>query len=393
MMDHKKVQIHSIKKCNVSGDTDLIELWNLPKYPLTEQFGKFEKNFPRFSQSLIISSKAGHVQLKNHIDPNFLYSPLNYSYRTTLSRSKKFACDIFIDFFKKIVKGKKLISIVDIGGNDNYIMERVSKKTSFKYVIDPVGIQKDNGIVVINKFIHEVDFRENINTPDAVICRHTLEHLPDPKKILEKLINECSVNCIFVFEVPSLEKMLEAHRFDTIMHQHVNYFDINSLKYLLNEISAELLDYQYFNEGSCGGSILFAFKRKIKVNKKIKFSLKFKIEMIKKKIVLFQNEMNYLNEVINNTKDKFIGYGAGLMLSTYLYHLNINTSRIKYIIDDDIHKNNMGYKNINLKVKFLKNNEIPVNTNFLITSLENKKIILSKILNLKANKILFPSIV
>ena len=150
MMDHKKVQIHSIKKCNVSGDTDLIELWNLPKYPLTEQFGKFEKNFPRFSQSLIISSKAGHVQLKNHIDPNFLYSPLNYSYRTTLSRSKKFACDIFIDFFKKIVKGKKLISIVDIGGNDNYIMERVSKKTSFKYVIDPVGIQKDNGIVVIN---------------------------------------------------------------------------------------------------------------------------------------------------------------------------------------------------------------------------------------------------
>jgi hypothetical protein len=53
----------------------------------------------------------------------------------------------------------------------------------------------------------------------------------------------------------------------------------------------------------------------------------------------------------------------------------------------------MGYKNINLKVKFLKNNEIPVNANFLITSLENKKIILSKILNLKANKILFPSIV
>ena len=46
-----------------------------------------------------------------------------------------------------------------------------------------------------------------------------------------------------------------------------------------------------------------------------------------------------------------------------------------------------------IKQDLLKNNEIPVNANFLITSLENKKIILSKILNLKANIILFPSIV
>ena len=63
MMDHKKIIINQIKECVISGSSDFIELWDLPKYPISEQFGKFDKNYPSFNQKLLISEKSGHVQL------------------------------------------------------------------------------------------------------------------------------------------------------------------------------------------------------------------------------------------------------------------------------------------------------------------------------------------
>ena len=48
-------------------------LWDLPSFPLTEKFGKFEgeKAFS-FDQSLVINRNTGHVELANKLSPKFL---------------------------------------------------------------------------------------------------------------------------------------------------------------------------------------------------------------------------------------------------------------------------------------------------------------------------------
>ena len=64
---------------------------------------------------------------------------------------------------------------------------------------------------------------------------------------------------------------------------------------------------------------------------------------------------------------------------------------IKFILDDDIIKHNMGYQNINIKIKYSKKIKLQKKENYLVTSLENKKVLIDKILTLDPNNIFFPS--
>jgi hypothetical protein len=79
------------------------------------------------------------------------------------------------------------------------------------------------------------------------------------------------------------------------------------------------------------------------------------------------------------------------MLSTFLYFLNISPMKIRYILDDDIKKHNTSYKNIKVKIKHPSKVKFLSGQNYLITSLENKKKLISKILLLEPNHIFFSS--
>lgn len=376
-------------RCNINETKDFVSIIKLPNYPLTEQFGKYEKNFPSYNQELVISKSSGHVQLKYILDQKYLYSSKNYYYRT--NNSIETSLNEFINFFKKNHK-KKIKNILDVGGNSGYLINKLGNKKVNKYVIDPVARVKEGGVKVFNKFLEDVDIGKDIIKPDVVICRHTLEHISNPKKFLKKLLFNCRKDCNFIFEVPSLERMIKMQRFDTIMHQHVNYFSVETLKLLLSKCGAVMTKYKIYNEGPCGGSIFFSFKKKRgrgggERKMKIK-NYKKNYILIKKSIKLFKKNMINLNEQIN-FEDKIFGYGAGLMLATYLYFLKLKHNKIKYILDDDPNKNNLGYKNINIKIKYSKEKVIP-NCSYLITSLENKKKIINKILTLNPDRIFFP---
>ncbi len=391
-MRDDNISIKINKKCLINNTKDLVSLIKLPNYPLTEQFGKFNKKFPNFNQELLISKSSGHVQLKYILDQNFLYSPKNYIYKTSPSHKKNNALNFFKDFIKKNHRGK-LRSVLDIGGNDSSIINSVSNKNTKKYVIDPMGNKKKGDkIIIIRKFLEHVNLSKDIMSPDLVICRHTLEHIPKPLMFIKKLLEECNDNCKFIFEVPSLERMIELQRFDTIMHQHISYFSVETLKMLVEKCGAKMKSYEIFKDGSCGGSIIFCFQKIIKVEKrKIKIkNFKNQYKSIKQSIDNFKINMNLLKRLIERSDDKLIGYGAGLMLATFFYFLKINQNKIKYIIDDDNSKHGWEYKNLKIKIIGSKKTKIKPGDNYLVTSLENKKVLISKILSLKPNQIFFP---
>ena len=391
-MKANNIIVNINEKCLVNGTKDLVSLIKLPNYPLTEQFGKFDKKFPNFNQELLISKSSGHVQLKYTLDQNYLYSSKNYVYKTSPSLMNNNALNFFKKFIKKNHKGK-LRSVLDIGGNDSYVINNISNKNTKKYVIDPMGSKKKGyKVKLIKKFLKDVNLSKDIMSPDLVICRHTLEHIPNPKIFLKKLLNECSDDCNFIFEVPSLERMIETQRFDAIIHQHINYFSIDTLEILIEKCGAQIKSYKIYKDGSCGGSIIFCFqkiKKKRKEIVKIK-NFKNKYETIKTSIDNFKKNMALLKSLIEISDGKLIGYGAGMMLATFMYFLNIKQNKIKYIIDDDKKKHKWEYKN--LKIKILSSNKIKIKSgeNYLVTSLENKKVLISKILTLKPNKIFFP---
>lgn len=70
-------------------------------------------------------------------------------------------------------------------------------------------------------------------TADLVVCRHVLEHLPDPRAMLSAAASALSgPNALLLFEVPCFLATLEHDAFWDIIYEHVLYFTPNTMRSL-----------------------------------------------------------------------------------------------------------------------------------------------------------------
>ena len=255
--------------------------------------------------------------------------------------------------------------------------------------IDPV-IQKSvkyKNIKILNEYIEKINIKKIFEESNIIILRHTLEHLANPKKLLKKIFKNIPPNCKVVIEVPNFDLMLKRKRYDAIIHQHYYYFDKKTISNLIKLAGGYVLNFENYNSGPCGGSMMICCtkldNRKYKLEK---VDIKKKIIKIKESIKQYKIKMKKIKLKLDNEKNIY-GFGAGLMLPTFIYHMRYDITKLNLILDDNPKKNNFSYKNLNTKVVST-NNFIPKpNSNFLITSLENIDKIKKRIKKLKPKRI------
>jgi hypothetical protein len=386
-----------IKDCGVSDSQDFHTLWKLPNLPLTEQMGPYSDSHKGYDQELVISVPTGHVQLRNQLSPNILYTESEYSYRTGSAFSAERGLIFFELFLKDVVKDKKFNSILDVGGNDLSLMKMLRGYGSNRTVIDPVCKTIDgqiiDGIKVFGQFIENIDLSVDIKKPDLVICRHTMEHISRPKDVINQWFTQCDTDCIYLLEIPCFENLVESLRFDAIFHQHYHLFDLYSLKHLIWECGGEYISHRHYHQGSCGGSLIIAFKKaKEKQIKPIEIDLQKRINYFEKRISLFKNQMEVTAHLLKDIPTPIYGYGAGLMLATLGYHLNTDFSNLECILDDDPSKDGMTYRNLPVTVRDTNKIKPKPNSSFIITSMENIRPIYKRILELTPRRIISPLI-
>jgi hypothetical protein len=210
--------------------------------------------------------------------------------------------------------------------------------------------------------------------------------------MIETLLEFVSKDCIFVFEVPSLSHIVESLRFDAVIHQHFHYFDLDSVKRLISEIGGELINYTYNNQGSNGGSLIFAFKKsRLKVQDQY-FDYEDKLYWLKDRFSMYQEHMSLTRKLLDDLPYPIYGFGAGLMLATLDYHLGGKLKKLNCILDDDSQKDGTGYKNVDVSVKYTQKFKPPEQSSFIITSLESVRPIYNRIIEFNPRRIIVPPI-
>lgn len=384
-----------IRSCGISDTNEFHTLWRLPKFPLTELIGKYSPDFHGYDQELVISLPTGHVQLKYQFDPDILYNEAEYSYRTAISFKSTSGLIFFERFLKGLIEGRFFSSIIDVGGNDLALAHLLSPYGRSRTVIDPVcnliDGQTIDGIKVIGKYIEQVDLSSDIERPDLVVCRHALEHIARPRDVVRQWFRQCRPDCLYVLEIPCFENLIEAQRFDAVFHQHYHYFDLASLKRLIWECGGEYLSHAYYHQGSCGGALLFAFRKAREPQPALPDEdLAARIRHIEKRIAKYTEQMQIMGELLEELPGPVYGYGAGLMLATLGYHLKTDFSKLVCILDDDPSKDGMTYRNVPVTVRSTEKMFPPPNSSFLITSMENVRPIFRKITDLLPRRVLLP---
>jgi hypothetical protein len=384
-----------LAQCGVCNHSALDLLWNLPKLPLTEKYGIYSPEKPlHWDQQLLICDHCGHVQLGMQISPALLYTAAEYSFRTSQSKTARIGTERFLDFYLKIKGDQHFHSLLDVGGNDRFLAQMIDVEK--RCVVDPVCSGDDgqiiDGVKIIGKMIEQVDFQKEDLKPDLIFCRHVLEHVSKPKELLLNLFSKCHPDALYVFEIPCFENLMEANRFDAIFHQHYHYFDVETFQRLILEAGGQYLAHAYNRQGSCGGALLIAFRRAGK-GQQLKYKHTDVLERkttIKNALHEYRQQMSLLSQQLQKFRGDIYGYGASLMLATLAYHLNTDFSELICVLDDDQQKNNIGYQNIPVRVRYSGSENLQPNCNYLITSLENTRNIFRRLMELSPRRVLVP---
>lgn len=389
------VLTRSISRCGISDTTDLLPLWELPGLPLTERFGRYSPERQlAFDQELLISVPTGHVQLGVQLDPAIMYSASEYTFRTGDSQSSRSGVDFFLGYFQKLTNNRVFESLVDIGGNDLFVARKLEKVARHRSVIDPICRAIDghviDGIRVFGRFVEAVNLASDVAQPDVVVCRHTLEHVAAPRELLTQWLSQCRPDCLYVVEVPSFENLLEAQRFDAVFHQHYHYYDLGSFRHLLWECGAEYIDHAYNYQGSCGGSLIIAFRKAARAIAPPVCDIRQRIRYITSCIERYRWQMEAMAGVLADLPKPVYGYGASLMLATLAYHLHDDLGRLECVLDDDPARDGTTYENLPVTVRHTAAAAPQANSSFLITSLENVRPIFCRIQDLQPRRVLVP---
>lgn len=79
---------------------------------------------------------------------------------------------------------------------------------------------------------------------DAVVCRHTLEHIPDVRAFLSRIRRAIGprTDTVLLFELPDTLRVLEEAAFWDVYYEHCSYFTAGSLTRLFERCGFEVID-------------------------------------------------------------------------------------------------------------------------------------------------------
>ena len=373
------------KECSICSKRSLENLIKLNKFPLTGIFikDKLKKNFPYFfNQGLNICINCGHLQLSKFISPDLLYNNI-YANRTTESYLSDNAINFFKNFLFKVLKKKRMEVFLEIGCNDIKLINSLKNFFVHLYGIDPIWkkkkVPKSSQVTVIGDFIEKINFKKIKKKINVIASTHNLEHIDNPYRILKKFVDKYDENTIFFIEVPDANLMIKNLRFDQIFHQHYHYFNIYSLKNLINMLGCKIIA-KDINCKFWGGSLVVAFKKDKNIKNKINNQYKKLKPKINQKYKKFKEHYKKLSKKFNSKKN-LIGYGAGQMVPSFAYHLNSDLSFLKVIVDDNKKRNKKKYPFLFPDIKFF--DKKLLDNIILITALDGVSGITKKLKKLK----------
>ena len=247
---------------------------------------------------LFFNEKINLIQQSN-ISKTF-YEDNNYSFITSPPGSSKYANklgDSYISRITNLLKGKKIKNILEIGAGSDYIAKGINKKNPYQLatLVDP-ALRKSSikNIKVISSYFPSAEINNKVF--DFIYSINTLEHVIDPEEFLMQVRNNITKDGFLVFIFPNIEEQFKRGDIGSLLHEHLNYFDSKSARFLFEKCGFHILE-SFTNNDEI---TLFCKKRKLPSTNIIQF------DYVKEKI--FYDSFSKMLARVETNKEKFLYY-------------------------------------------------------------------------------------
>lgn len=238
-----------IEACRVSGSKNLISVLSLGHQALTGVFPRDpSKKITTGPLDLVWCPDSGLLQLAHSYDASEMYGE-NYGYRSGLNQS------MVRHLVQKIEKLERFAGlapgdvVLDIGSNDATSL-RAYKTPSLKRIgVDPTG-QKfrqyyPDEIKLVPDFFSANAFRSASSKPARIVTSIAMFYdLERPVDFAHQVSEVLAEDGVWHFEQSYMPSMLRLCSYDTICHEHLEYYSLQVVKRILDEVGLKLVDVQ-----------------------------------------------------------------------------------------------------------------------------------------------------
>jgi hypothetical protein len=237
-----------VERCQVCDSPELrrvLFIGYLPPVNAMPAIGTRPVEQPAYPAVLLHCENCQLVQIGLIVDPAILFPP-TYPYT---SGTTKILRDNFAQLSREIAERyplKKSELIVDIGSNDGTLLSNFTEHARV-FGIEPtnagkLALQRD--IPTLTSFFNRSAVEKTLaehGKAKIVTATNVFAHIEDIHEIVDCIDNLLADDGIFISESHYLLSLIETLQYDTIYHEHLRYYSVTALKYLLEMHGFEII--------------------------------------------------------------------------------------------------------------------------------------------------------
>jgi NDP-4-keto-2,6-dideoxyhexose 3-C-methyltransferase len=262
----------AIDVCRACGNQHLVQVLDLGELAYTGIFPRTrEEPVPRSPLRLVKchghgdgDAACGLLQLQHACDPGAMYGA-SYGYRSGLNASMVRHLQGKVQRILGTVDVPAGGIVLDIGSNDGTTLASYPAGKYRTIGIDPTAAKFRQyyppDVKVVADFFSAANFRNVFGDQRASVITsfsmfYDLEH---PLEFMREVHSVLADNGVWVFEQSYLPLMLERNSYDTVCHEHAEYYSLSQIHWMARRAGFKIVDIE-FNDVNGGSSSVTAAK-------------------------------------------------------------------------------------------------------------------------------------
>jgi len=321
-------RVKEIQCCRISGSRNLVSVLNLGVQKLTGVFpSTMTEELTEGPLELVWCPESGLVQMKHSYDLDEMYG-MNYGYRSGLNKSMVDHLTQKVQYLQRLRSLSSGDVVVDIGSNDATTLKAYTVPGITRIGIDPTGKKfkeyYTDGIKLVPDFFSSSAYQSVAEGKKAKIVTSIsmFYDLEEPTKFVRDIAEVLAPDGIWHFEQSYLPSMLRTTSYDTVCHEHIEYYSLQPVVKLLKDCRMKVLDVQMnsINGGSFAVSACHADAplhiNHAVINWLLEQEERMGLDTIKpfqefaERVFEHRNSLLSLIRALNTSGKKVFGYGA-----------------------------------------------------------------------------------
>jgi hypothetical protein len=236
--------------CRLCGSSALEQVLDLGEHALTGVFpASPDEDVPTAPLVLVRCRSCTLLQLAHSFEPTELYGD-NYGYRSGLNAS-------MVEHLGREARGLETLVelspgdvVLDIGSNDGTLLSSYTTKNLRRVGIDPTAARfadyYPEDAVVAADFFSAASFQKVSNMPARIITSIAMFYDLESPVAFARDVRAClAPDGVWHFEQAYMPSMLSSTGYDTVCHEHLEYYSLATVRRIVEEAGLEIVEVRF----------------------------------------------------------------------------------------------------------------------------------------------------